>query len=793
MLDNDGYFVIQHDGTLNLLAAGMCLLATLACISLFEQAKRSSGGTRLGCLAAAAMAGGTGIWTTHFFAMMAFVTGLRSGYDIVPMGAAFVSAVVVTGLGLAVAAGSQSRRRALAGGALVGVAVAMTHAFGMAGFFIAGDLQAARPLLLGSAVFGVALAAVALLVAGGRRPRHRISAAVLLAGAIGAHTFLALDAVSIAIDPTKDVPPNALTPDRLVLPVSLASTLILAGVFLVLALDIRSRRRAAGEAERMKSLADAAVEGLVITDGEWIVTANSSFAALTGFSREDLSRCSLSRCLPDRAIVEALLQTPDRPLETQLTTQSGETIPVEIIPHGIEFAGRRHHAIAVRDLRARHHAEERIRFLAHHDVLTGLPNRALFDARLDDAIAAAERRQRCLAVLCLDLDRFKEINDLFGHPAGDEALKAVGRALANLLRGAETAARLGGDEFAVILPEANAEAAAGVAARILHALSLLDAARSAGPCIATSIGIAVFPTDANDRQTLLGAADTALYRAKADGRGTLRFYEAGMGLELRDRRRIEHDLRSSVGRGEMTLVYQPQLEVGTGVLVGFEALLRWGHPDRGFVSPALFIPIAEESGAILGIGEWVLTTACSEAATWSNPLRVAVNVSAVQLHAAGFATFVAGVLADTGIAPGRLELEITETALIRDIDRALATLRKLKALGVKIAMDDFGTGYSSLSNLRAFPFDRIKIDGSFIQSVDSNSEAAAIVRAILELGRGLDLPILAEGVETAAELDFLGSELCQEVQGYLLGRPAAIESFAPFTGRRPIEEVVAAA
>ena len=254
-----------------------------------------------------------------------------------------------------------------------------------------------------------------------------------------------------------------------------------------------------------------------------------------------------------------------------------------------------------------------------------------------------------------------------------------------------------------------------------------------------------------------------------------------MAEEVRGRRLIEHDLRFATARGEFNLLYQPQIETRSGAVVGFEALLRWRHPERGSVSPAVFIPIAEESGTILQIGEWVLRTACAEAASWPKPLRIAVNVSAVQIHTPGFAEVVEAVLAETGIDPRRLELEITETALIRDMPRALSALRRVKALGVKIAMDDFGTGYSSLSNLRAFPFDRIKIDGSFVRAVDANREAAAIVRAILELGRGLHLSILAEGVETPAELGFLGDELCDEVQGYLVGRPGPIADFGAAT------------
>jgi predicted signal transduction protein with EAL and GGDEF domain len=299
--------------------------------------------------------------------------------------------------------------------------------------------------------------------------------------------------------------------------------------------------------------------------------------------------------------------------------------------------------------------------------------------------------------------------------------------------------------------------------------------------ISCSIGIAIYPDDADDRESLLSHADTALYRAKTEGRATYRFFEARMGAEVRDRRMLEHDLRLAIGREEFSLVYQPQEDIQTRAVVGFEALLRWTHGTRGSISPAVFIPIAEDTGAILEIGEWVLRQACKQAASWAHPLTIAVNVSAVQIYNDQFVQLVHEVLLETGLAPSRLELEITETALIRDLNRALTTLRRIKALGVHIAMDDFGTGYSSLSNLRAFPFDKIKIDGSFIKSVNTNEQAATIVRAVLGLGRGLGLPVLAEGVETPAELAFLRAEFCDEVQGYLVGRPASIGTFQALT------------
>jgi diguanylate cyclase (GGDEF)-like protein len=387
-----------------------------------------------------------------------------------------------------------------------------------------------------------------------------------------------------------------------------------------------------------------------------------------------------------------------------------------------------------------------------------------------------------LAVLCLDLDRFKDINDVFGHAVGDQMLQVFANRVTALLESGQTMARLSGDEFAIILPHLSSPATAGrIAENILQELRTAMTTADADSLLATSIGIAVCPDDATDRQTLLSHADTALYRAKNEGRGVLRFFEASMGAAVRDRRLLEHDLRRAIPQGELSLVYQPQKDIRTGNVIGFEALLRWKHPIRGEILPNDFIPMAEETGLIFQVGEWVLRSACREAATWQQPLTVAVNVSGRQIHSDIFAATLHDILFETKLSPQQLELEITESTLIRDMARALSTLRLVKALGVRIAMDDFGTGYSSLSNLMAFPFDKIKIDSSFIRSVNDNDQAATIVRAVLGLGRGLRLPVLAEGVETHAELQFLQRELCDEAQGYFLGRPSDIESFRYLT------------
>ncbi len=788
MLSNDGYFLIRHDTGLLAVAVGLCLLAALVLVNLVAHAAAARGLGRVAWLAIAGVTGGTGIWATHFFAMQGFITGLRTGFDPVLMVVALVSAVVSTTLGLAVATAPGRRWRAVAGGALLGGGIALMHGVGMAAYEVAGAIERDPRFMVLAAACGTVLAATAFGIGQDGRVGRRLACALLLAAAICAQHFIALAAVSIGMEPGVFIPADALAAADLMRPVSIANGAILLLALVALLADLRARRSAAAERRRMTSLAEAAVEGLMICDGDIVVTVNTSFALLSGFPAAEIAGTKLAALLPECSGRDAWPRRGAAPVETVLLARSGEAVPVEVLVNDVHFAGKLHQVIALRDLGARKRAEESIRFLAHHDALTGLPNRALFDATLDDAIASARRRGRKLAVLSLDLDRFKEINDLLGHAAGDEALRAVGRILSDQFKGARVAARLGGDEFVVLLPDCEQPAAAARAATDLsNTLAAFNAERAVGITVASSIGIAFFPDDAEDRQGLLGAADTALCRAKADGRGIHRFYEAGLGEEVRSRRVIEHDLRGAVARGELKVVYQPQLSTASGAIVGFEALLRWTHRERGAISPAVFIPIAEDTGTILQIGEWVLRTACAEAASWDRPLRIAVNVSAVQIHTAGFAETVEAILAETGIDPRRLELEVTETALVRDMARAMSALNRVKALGVKIAMDDFGTGYSSLSNLRAFPFDRIKIDGSFVQSVDVNSQAAAIVRAILELGRGLDLPILAEGVETQAELGFLGAERCDEVQGFLVGRPAPIEHFAAATqaGPRP--------
>ena len=775
-----GCIVEQHDLWLVGLAALVCTLAAGTCIALLRHADRSNGRLHYLWLGVAAVAGGFGIWATHFIAMLAFEPGLPSGYHLGLTALSLVYAIVLTGLGLTLAQLRSLPAAPVLGGIVLGGGIAAMHYTGMVAYEVAGHVQWDPSLVAASLVLGSLLGAAGLSAAlADRGRRGTVLGAFLLLLAICSHHFTAMGAVTILPDPTVDISDGAIPSRWLAVGVACASLAILFLACAALALDIRDRRRFSLERERLHSLANAAVEGLVVCQGNRIVNANDSFGTLVGLPAGDLSGIELSRFLPD--VVGPLSNgQPDQAVETELVCVAGGTVPVELIVRPVTYGNRPHYAVAVRDLRARRRAEGQIQFLAYHDPLTGLANRASFRQRLDQELKVAQAAKRKLAVLCLDLDRFKEVNDLFGHPTGDAMLVNVARSVTAILNETQMMARLGGDEFAILVPCEHAVEAGRIAEQVIEALRA-GIGETTTPTIATSVGIALYPDDAEERSLLLSYADTALYKAKSEGRGTYRFFEARLGMQVRDRRMLEHDLRHAVARGEMQLVYQPQTDVQSGTVLGFEVLLRWHHPDRGAVPPSLFIPIAEESGAILQIGEWVLREACREAASWTNPLSVAVNVSAVQVHASHFVQLVHEVLFQTGLKPERLEIEITETALIRDPGRAQSTLRQLKALGLRIAMDDFGTGYSSLSNLRTYPFDKIKIDGSFVRSVDENEQTKAIVRSVLGLGRGLGLPVLAEGVETEAELAFLMSESCQSAQGYLMGKPAPIDQFSAHT------------
>ena len=443
------------------------------------------------------------------------------------------------------------------------------------------------------------------------------------------------------------------------------------------------------------------------------------------------------------------------------------------------------------DITERRHTEAKIIHLAHHDLLTNLPNRKLFRERLEHALSYLDWGES-FAVLCVDLDNFKSVNDTLGHLIGDELLKVVAQRLRKCTREADTIARLGGDEFAIVQINASPESSSALASRAVEIIS--------EPCnidgnqinIGASIGISLAPGDGTDPDQLLKNADMALYLAKSDGRSTHRFFEPEMDTRLQARRGLELDLRQAIAAGEFQLHYQRIIDLETGKITSLEALLRWNHPKRGLVLPSEFVELAEETGLISPIGEWVLRQACSDAATWPSNIKVAINLSPAQFRHRSLVQMIVQTLAASNLSPNRLELEITESVLLQNNEANLAMLHQLRGMGVHIAMDDFGTGYSSLGYLRSFPFDKIKIDQSFIRDLSNGNDSAAIVRAIASLARSLKMSTVAEGVETVDQLNQVRLEGCTEVQGYYFCRPMPVRDILLILGQWRERAIIAA-
>ena len=571
--------------------------------------------------------------------------------------------------------------------------------------------------------------------------------------------------------------------------------------------DVTDRRSLSRELENNKKFLELVVDNIPVSlivqrvsDGRYLL-ANRSAETILNRRREDAAGLTASDIFNAReaklivARDEAAIRKRSMIAEEHpISTKDGLRLFLTRRMTVLDDSGEPQYLIKTHeDVTDRRQTESRMAHMAYHDGLTDLPNRSAFLQALTQMIEACDGTDEEFAVLCVDLDGLKEINDVYGHAMGDKVLIEVAQRLQAVARGG-VVARLSGDEFGLIIDGRQPVAGIALAEQAGEALGqdfLID-----GKSVRTGLttGIAVFPHNGSDAASLLANSGAALFRAKAKSRGTISIFEPEMDQQIRDRRVLHQELSVAIKNGELSLYYQPQAVAGASVagsqIIGFEALARWHHPVRGFVPPSDFIPLAEESGLIVEMGEWILREACREAASWTVPMQVAVNLSPAQFTHGDLVGLVHSILLETGLTPDRLELEITEGVLIEDFDRGLSLLRRLKALGVRISMDDFGSGYSSLSYLQAFPFDKIKIDRAFVINLGRNPQSAAIVRAVIDLGHGLEMSIVAEGVETEAQLAFLAEEGCDAVQGYLIGRPAPIGQFAALVGGDRLAETV---
>jgi diguanylate cyclase (GGDEF)-like protein len=579
--------------------------------------------------------------------------------------------------------------------------------------------------------------------------------------------FIAMASVTLDLTSGSPVTPLSIPRPELAMAAGGACFLILILALAASLFDQHFSSRVAEEARRFRILADATFEGLVFERDGLIVNANRAICEMAETDAASLIGCPLSKLLPGIDLQHSQGGTP---LELAVRLTDGRAIPVELLWRDGPDHNMR--VVAVRDISRQKTAERQIERMVRFDPLTGLANRALFDQQLHRALALSDRTMVGVALMYIDLDRFAIVTEAMGHHAAEQILIQTARRLRSSVRDTDTVARVGWDEFVIIqaMTEQPANPAA-LADRIVSGMALPFSVDDQPIAVTASVGVALYPANGAWAQDLIENAVLALRQAKHEGRGRWRYFEPGMDLLVRTKRSLERDLRLALEEDQFTLNYQPFADTATLEVIGFEALLRWDHPERGRIPPSDFVPLAEESGLIVPIGSWVLAVACAEAVSWDQPLVISVNLSPAQFVQPGIVQTVADVLRQTGLPPNRLELEITEGTLMADTQNALRILTSLKALGVKIAMDDFGTGYSSLSYLRKFPFDKIKIDRSFINDAEDNSEAETIVQAIIAMSRSLRLYVTAEGVETKQQLAMLRDLGCNFVQGYLLGRP----------------------
>ena len=801
------FFFRGHDLRFVLLAAAVCLVSAYACVSLMRHARRATGTLRDLWTLISALAVGFGIWATHFVAMLSFRPGFEFNYDLGLTALSLLIAIALCGAGLWLAIRSDQRHDRFLGGAVIGVGISAMHYVGIGALVLGGNLGWNGGMVGLSILAGIGFSGLAVMVGLGRGRLHASRAAGLLTLAICAMHFTAMGAADFSR--CFPLPQDGAQMDGMLLSLTIAliSFLIVAAAVGGAVLDEADRRRTARENMRQRADAEQLAEmrgrlelalahmgqglalfsadGRVMLHNDRLVTLLGLPAHLPveGMHFHELCRRAVEGAGNQQGEVDAAARALTEQHLLAIRAGGGSILhsfdgqTTFRIQHSLTRDGG--WVTTVEDISETKRSEAAIAHLAEHDALTGLPNRARFNQLLDAALAASEAGDDNLAVVAIDLDRFKDINDTHGHAAGDAVLRRLAERLMEGLKEGEVVARLGGDEFAALKPFISMESLRDFLKRLEDSIYTQLSYENVMVTTGGSIGVAIYPEDGADRSKLLNNADLAMYRAKAEFDRRICYYEREMDEHARQRRAIAHDLWQALEQDGFDLVYQVQKSVATGEVTGYEVLLRWDRPGYGPVSPSDFIPVAEETGAIAAIGNWVLRTACMEAASWPEPYKIAVNVSGVQLAQLELVDMVKMVLFQSGLAPERLELEVTETAIIGDRKRALYILRQIKALGVSIAIDDFGTGYSSLDTLRSFPFDKIKLDRSFMSEVETNEQSKAIVRAILALGRSLSVPVLAEGVETLAQLDVLRDEGCNEAQGFLLGLPGNIDWAGP--------------
>lgn len=784
-----------------ILSIVIAVMASYAALDLGIQVNKAKSTARHIWIGAGAFTMGMGIWAMHFIAMLAFHLSIPVTYDLTLVIVSIIPAIIASALALFIISRSaMEKRQVLLGAFFMATGIVSMHYTGMEAMEMDAVIEYNRFIWGLSAIIAFVVSIVALYLLSfvsqnyqsKKLPWIKTVSALIMGIAISGMHYTGMAAASYKPHQHADL--NGAAPFNstfLAYAIGIVILILLGLVFLSTFIDRRFEYQSIQSERKFRSLIESANDAIILSDSRGtIISWNKGAESIFGFHKNEVLGKNLQIIIPkkyqeahqkgmDRYLATGEPKVMGKTVELEGVRKDGSEFPIELSLASWKEDGNVFFSSIIRDISLRKKNEEKINQMIYRDPLTGLPNRLLLNDRLAQALDQANNNKQTLGIMFIDLDRFKYINDTLGHAVGDELLIEVAKRIETCVGKADTVSRQGGDEFIVLVPNTTSDEVTKKAQKIIDSFSHSVMLNEQELFVTPSIGISLYPGDGRDIEALIKNADTAMYRVKEQGKNNFQFYTPEMNEAVTKKMQLEVGLRKALERNEFHIVYQPQIDVKTGQVIGAEALLRWEHPELGSISPAEFIPIAEETGLILQIGEWVLRGACLQNKQWQKDgfreLRVAVNISSRQFQQSDLVERVSEILKETGLAPEYLELELTES-IIQDSKYAVAKMQQLKEMGIHLSIDDFGTGYSSLSYLKTFPIHTLKIDRSFTSNIYTDTKDASLVETIIAMAHNLDLKVIAEGVETEEQLQFLQQKQCNEAQGYFFSRPISAKA-----------------
>ncbi|PKG24794.1 bifunctional diguanylate cyclase/phosphodiesterase [Niallia nealsonii] len=738
---------------------------------------------------------GLGIWAMHFIAMLAFHLSIPVSYSITGVIFSIFPAIISSVIAFfIISRTTMGKTQVILGAIFMAIGIVSMHYTGMEAMEMGAIIEYSLLLWILSAIIAFISSLVGLYLLFFISQNYstpdmwwrKAGSALIMGIAISGMHYTGMAAAKFKAHHHAEPTVSLFNSTILAYSIGIAMLIIFGLVFISIFVEKRFQSQSIKFESKFQSVIESATDAIVLADSLGnIISWNKGAELIFGYKDKEVLGRNLQIIIPEKYReahqkgMKRYISTQEphvigKTVELQGLKKGGDVFPIELSIATWNEEENMYFSSIIRDITERKQSEKKINQMVYRDSLTGLPNRLLLNDRLNQALEQAKDNKQSLGVMFIDLDRFKYINDTLGHAMGDLLLIEVANRIQACLGKADTVSRQGGDEFIVFIPQSNSDKVTKIAQKILDLFSRSIVIKEQELFVTPSIGISVYPEDGRDTETLIKNADTAMYRVKEQGKNNFEFYTPEMNETISKKMKLELGLRKALVNNEFKLVYQPQIDIGTGKLLGVEALLRWHHPEWGTISPAEFIPLAEETGLIVPIGEWVLYKACMQNKEWQNegysPIRMAVNISSLQFQQSNFVETVRKILKETELDPIYLELELTES-IIQDSKHAVSTMHNLKNMGIYLSIDDFGTGYSSLSYLKTFPIDTLKIDQTFTRNIYIDQKDASLVSTIINMAQNLDLKVIAEGVETAEQLQFLQQERCNEAQGYFFSRP----------------------